>query len=200
MTAPSIAVVDYRAGNLTSVIKGLTAAGSRPFVTADPTAAAGADAVVVPGVGHFAATAAVSEAMRDALRTAVAAGKPLLGVCLGLQFLFDGSEEAREVAGLGLLAGRCYLLQGDVKVPHVGWNTLERRRDSPVLDGVAGEAYVYYTHSYAAPLGDATVASTTHGSTFAGVVERGRVFGVQFHPEKSGEDGLRILRNFVALC
>ena len=200
MTGPSIAVVDYRAGNLTSVMKGLTAAGARPFVTDDAGEAAGADAIVVPGVGHFAATAAISAGMRDTLRTAAGAGTPLLGVCLGLQFLFDGSDEAPETPGLGLLPGQCYLLHGRVKIPHVGWNTLERRRESPILEGVPDAAYVYYTHSYAAPLDEATVASTSHGSAFAGVVERGRVFGVQFHPEKSGEDGVRILRNFVAQC
>jgi glutamine amidotransferase len=197
---PSIAVVDYGAGNLTSVLKGLSAAGAHAFVTVAPTQLAAADGVIIPGVGHFGATAAISSAMRDALTEAVAHGCPLLGICLGLQFLFDGSEEAPGVRGLGLVKGQCYLLHGDVKVPHVGWNTLERQRESPVIAGVPATAYVYYTHSYAAPVTAATVASTTHGSPFAGVVDNGRVFGVQFHPEKSGEDGMRILRNFVAQC
>jgi len=195
-----VAVVDYKAGNLTSLLKGLTAAGTSPFVTCDPSEVGLADAVVVPGVGNFAATTAIDVRMRDAIGGAVSRGRPLLGICLGLQFLFDSSEEAPEVRGLGLLAGRCSLLHGDVKVPHVGWNTLEARRDSRILDGVNERAYVYFTHSYAAPITDACVATTVHGSAFAAVVDSGRIFGVQFHPEKSGEDGMRILRNFVALC
>ena len=197
---PPIAVVDYRAGNLTSLMKGLSAAGADPFVTRAPNALLRARGVVVPGVGHFAATRAIDDSLHDALSEAVAHGYPLFGICLGLQFLFEGSEEAPEVRGLGLLTGTCTLLRGDLKVPHVGWNTLERTRDSALLQGIGGGAYAYFTHSYAAPVTDACVARTTYGSTFASVVESGRVSGVQFHPEKSGEDGMRILRNFVALC
>jgi glutamine amidotransferase len=197
---PSIAVVDYRAGNLTSLLKGLTAAGADPFVTNDARALSGADASIVPGVGNIAATTAIGDDMRDALLSAVAQRRPLLGICLGLQFLFEGSEEAPEVRGLALLPGRCALLRGDVKVPHVGWNTLTRLRDSRILDGLGAAPCVYFTHSYAAPIGPAAVASTTHGMPFAAVVEQETVFGVQFHPEKSGEDGMRILRNFVAQC
>jgi len=203
VTRPSIAVVDYGAGNLTSVLKGLTAAGGEPFVARDPREVSTANAIVVPGVGNFAATGAIAEQMRDSLTRAVVDGSPLLGICLGLQFLFEGSEEAPGVRGLGLLEGQCSLLHGDVKVPHVGWNTLDPRRESPIMAGVPAASYVYYTHSYAAPVTAATVASTTHGLPFAAVVDNGpggRVFGVQFHPEKSGEDGMRILRNFVALC
>ena len=198
---PSVAVVDYRAGNLTSLLKGLSAAGAHAFVSSDPEAIRGAAGIVVPGVGHFAATAAIDEGLRAAIVEGAGHDRPLLGICLGLQFLFDGSEEAPDARGLGLLSGRCTFLRGDVKVPHVGWNTLERKRDSALLVGVDSGAYVYFTHSYAAPITDACVASTAHGADFAAIVDDGRrVFGVQFHPEKSGEDGMRILRNFVALC
>ena len=199
-TAMRIALIDYRAGNLTSVRKALATAGADFFT---PDAAAGlrdADAVIVPGVGHFKATANLDSAWRDTIRDLVARGRPLLGICLGLQWLFERSEEAPELPGLGLLAGQCHFLQADaLKVPHVGWNTLAKQRDSRALSGVADQTYAYFTHSYVAPVTEACVATTTHGETFAAVVEQDHVMGVQFHPEKSSDTGLAILRNFLAL-
>jgi glutamine amidotransferase len=197
---PVLAVVDYRAGNLTSVLKGLRAAGADPIVVRRAEALGAANAVVVPGVGHFGATAAIEGAMRDAITDAVARGCPLLGICLGMQYLFEGSTEAPAVRGLGLLAGECALLPQTEKVPHVGWNDLRFVRPSRLLENVPDGSLVYFTHSYAAPITDACVAQTDYSTRFAAMVERGSLFGVQFHPEKSGEAGLRILRNFVALC
>ncbi len=204
-----IALIDYKAGNLTSVRKALTAVGAELFTPAAPEDLDRATATIVPGVGHFNATAALDDAWHRVLRGRVEAGMPLLGICLGLQFLFEGSTEAPDVPGLGLLPGRCVLLAPDsgdssafpCKVPHVGWNALERN-DTPsrLLDGVPSGAQAYFTHSYVAPESDATVAWTTHGVRFPSVVERGRVFGAQFHPEKSGDVGLRMLRNFIAIA
>lgn len=199
-----IALVDYGAGNLTSVRKGFAASGADLFTPSTPPELAGASGIVVPGVGHFAATAALDDNWRAAIRSSVDAGTPLFGICLGMQWLFDGSEEAPALAGLGMLRGTCARLQpgeaDTVKIPHVGWNTLDMVGSSPLIDGVEPESYVYFTHSYAAPVTPASVATSTHGQTFAAIVSAGRVFGVQFHPEKSSKAGLRILRNFVAIC
>jgi glutamine amidotransferase len=196
-----IALIDYRAGNLTSVRKALSVTGAEFFTPAAPGDLAAADALIVPGVGHFKATANLDAGWRDTIRDLVAAGRPLLGICLGLQWLFERSEEAPDLPGLGLLAGECHFLQADgLKVPHVGWNTLEQRRDSRALGGVPDATYAYFTHSYAAPVTAACVATTTHGETFAAVVEQDHVMGVQFHPEKSSDTGLAILRNFLALA
>jgi glutamine amidotransferase len=193
-----IALVDYGAGNLTSVIKGFEATGASVRLISTPAEIGEAQALVVPGVGHFAATDSLGGAWRTAVHDAIADGLPLLGICLGLQWLFEGSDEAPETPGLGLLPGRCFRLTGEVKVPHVGWNTLDRTgRRSRLLEGVPPSASAYFTHSFAAPISDDTVATTTHGVTFASAVERGRTFGVQFHPEKSGTTGLRILANFL---
>jgi glutamine amidotransferase len=193
-----LALVDYGAGNLTSVVKGLRAVGADVEPVSAPAAVAGAAGIVIPGVGHFSATATLGAEWRAAVRQAIDRGVPLLGICLGLQWLFEGSDEAPGQPGLGLMAGRCFRLSGDVKVPHVGWNTLQPA-DRPVriLGGVAPDASAYFTHSYAAPIGPDTAARTTHGVPFAAVVERGLVFGVQFHPEKSGPTGLRVLSNFL---
>lgn len=191
-----VALIDYGAGNLTSVTKALSRAGltpERPRLARDIRDAA---AVVVPGVGHFAATAPLQGSFHLAILDHIQSGKPLLGICLGLQWLFEGSEEAPDTPGLGLFPGRCFRLRGDVKVPHVGWNTIEPVGESRLLGGL-GRAHVYFTHSYAAPVTDGCSAVTTHGLRFASVVERGNVFGVQWHPEKSGEAGLALLRNFA---
>jgi glutamine amidotransferase len=198
-----IALVDYGAGNLTSVRKALHALGA-PFMTPEaPEQCAGVSGLIVPGVGHFAATARLTGPWRDALRGAAERGTPLLGICVGMQWLFDGSDEAPEVPGIGLLRGRVRRLQGDaaqrLKVPHVGWNAIETA-PARILAGLEQGAYVYFTHSYAAPVTDDCVGATTHGEQFAAVVERGNVFGVQFHPEKSSDAGLRILRNFLEVC
>jgi glutamine amidotransferase len=199
VTAP-IALIDYGAGNLTSVRKGLVAAGADVFTPDAPRDLARAAAIVVPGVGHFGATAALTDPWRTAMHDAVLGRRPLLGICLGLQWLFEGSDEAPQVPGLGVLRGRCTRLTGTEKVPHVGWNTLTFRRQSTLLRGLRDGSYAYFTHSYAAPIGRECVSVTASGCEFASVVEHDRIFGVQFHPEKSGQDGIRLLENFVAIA
>jgi glutamine amidotransferase len=199
-----IALIDYGAGNLTSVRKALTSLGASFATPATPGELPRFSALIVPGVGHFAATAALVGPWRDAIASAVRSGTPLLGICLGMQWLFEGSDEAPEVAGLGVLPGRVARLQGNaeerVKIPHVGWNALNIEPRSRILAGLEPGAHVYFTHSYAAPVTTDCVASTTHAAPFSSVVERGSVFGVQFHPEKSSEAGLRILRNFMEVA
>lgn len=195
-----IALIDYGAGNLTSVRKGFKAAGADLFTPAVPSDLAQAAGIVVPGVGNFAATSALQGPWTEAIRHAVGRGVPLLGICLGMQWLFDGSDEAPGIRGLGAIAGTCSRLpqQGALKVPHVGWNSLHAPRPSRLLDGVDERTQVYFTHSYAAPVTPETAATCEHGAVFAAAVETGGVFGVQFHPEKSSDAGICILRNFVA--
>jgi glutamine amidotransferase len=200
-----IALIDYGAGNLTSVRKALSALGATFTTPGTPAACATASGLIVPGVGNFAATAALEGEWRRAIEDAVRRGTPLLGICLGMQWLFDGSDEAPEVPGLGILPGRITRLCGNpadrVKVPHVGWNALAlSRAGTRILSGIPDGAQVYFTHSYAAPVTPDCAAVTTHAQPFASVVERGTVSGVQFHPEKSGDAGLHILRNFLDLC
>ena len=193
-----IALIDYGAGNLASVRKAFAALGVEVRVARAPADVQHASAIVVPGVGHFGATAALGDDWRRAVRARLDAGRPLLGICLGMQWLFEGSAEAPDAPGLGVLPGVCRPLTGPVKVPHVGWNGLHRTRPSWILDAVDEGAHAYFTHGYAAPDTQATVAVTTHGECFASVVETDLIAGVQCHPEKSGDVGLQVLRNFLA--
>jgi imidazole glycerol-phosphate synthase subunit HisH len=199
-----IALIDYRAGNLTSVKKALATVGADLYVPAAPEDLADAAGIIVPGVGHFGATRALDAPWIDAILARIGEGRPLLGICLGMQWLFEGSDEAPDLPGLGLLSGRCYRLGtngGGVKVPHVGWNSLAiERGETTIIEGVESGAQVYFTHSYVAPITGDSAAITEHGEPFASVVQRGYIAGVQFHPEKSGDVGLRILRNFVELA
>ena len=192
-----IALIDYGAGNLTSVRKALAAAGAEFRTPETPNDLTGASGIIIPGVGHFGATRGITAEWREAILASVARQTPLLGICLGLQYLFEGSDEAPDVPGLALLKGRCRVLPPTVKVPHVGWNALSTRQRSTILHGTRDGTQVYFTHSYAPPITRAAVATTEHGVRFASVVEHGRVYGVQFHPEKSGDAGLHVLRSFV---
>ena len=194
-----VALIDYRAGNLTSVRKGFAAIGASLYTPETPSDLAKGAAIVVPGVGHFGATRFLDRPWQQAITSAVANGTPLLGICLGLQWLFEGSDESPDLNGLGAMSGQCFKLPPPVKVPHVGWNSLDIVRPSALLDGIAAGTQVYFTHSFAAPVTPDTLASTTHGKAFAAAVQRDRVCGVQFHPEKSGDAGLQILRNFLGL-
>jgi glutamine amidotransferase len=195
-----IALIDYHAGNLTSVRKAFAALDAELFTPASPDEIGDAAAIVVPGVGHFGATRALGLDWIEAILARVGEGRPLLGICLGMQWLFEGSEEAPELPGLGLLGGQCYRLRAqNVKIPHVGWNSLDIQRDSSIVEDVQPGSQVYFTHSFVAPVTGDTVAVTEHGEPFAAVVQRGHVAGVQFHPEKSGDVGLQVLRNFLNL-
>jgi glutamine amidotransferase len=199
-TTHDIAVVDYRAGNLTSVVKALHALDADLVVTSDPDVVSNASKVVLPGVGHFAATQFLEgRGLSAAIRSRVAEGAPFLGICVGLQWLFEGSTEAPEVAGAGLLAGHCERFVTTDKVPHVGWNSLTVRSESRLMKGIANESYAYFTHSYRAAENKDTVAVTDYGGPFSAAVESENIMGVQFHPEKSGAVGLTILKNFLDL-
>jgi glutamine amidotransferase len=199
-----IAVVDYGAGNLVSIEQALAAAGANVVLARRAAALEEADGVVVPGVG--AAGAAMARMRRrgldDPIRKWIAAGRPFLGICLGLQLLFEGSDEDGARA-LGVLPGRTALLAGAPRLPHIGWNQVERVGTHPLFAGIAVDADFYFVHSYAAvPAPGAermVLAHTAHGERFVSAVAQGSVAGVQFHPERSGRDGLRLLANFVGL-
>jgi imidazole glycerol-phosphate synthase subunit HisH len=195
-----IAIVDYGAGNLNSVKKAFDHLGAEVAVTDRPDSVAAADKVVFPGVGHFFSLQALErKGLREALLKTASSGKPLLGICLGMQWLFEGSQESPEIAGAGIFSGNCELFPRSVKSPHVGWNSLRVQEGSRLLKGIAQDSFVYYTHSFYAPMVTATMATSEYGLQFTAAVERANVFGVQFHPEKSGDVGLAILKNFCEL-
>ena len=202
-----VVVVDYGLGNLRSATRGLERAGASVEITADTARIADADGVVLPGVGAFSEGMENADPLRADLLEVAESGTPLFGICLGMQMLLTESEEAEragqgEVRGLDLVPGRNVRFRSG-KVPHMGWNRLDVQREHPLVEGVDG-GYAYFVHSYYAEPDDdaAVVATTEYGVDFPSVVadDSGTVFGTQFHPEKSGEVGLRILRNFVELC
>jgi len=196
-----IAIVDYGIGNLGSVTKGFRRAGAEVELTGDPALLRRADALVLPGDGAFGATMAEIEGrgLVPLLREAVAAGTPLIGICIGMQLLFEESEEHGRHLGLGFLPGRVRRFDDSLTVPHMGWNSLRARRAHPLLDGVADGAHVYFVHSYYCEAQeDVVIATSDYGRDFAAIVGRGSVLGLQFHPEKSQAVGQKLVANFVA--
>jgi len=198
-----ITIIDYGMGNLRSVQKAFERVGAQAVVINNPEALQDADALVLPGVGAFgdAMTNLRAAGLVGPILSAVGEGKPLLGICLGMQLLFEESEEMGCHQGLGLLPGRVRRFAEGLKVPHIGWNQIHIRRPCPLLTGVRDGSFAYFVHSYYADPAEEeiVVAVTDYGPGFASVVAQGRVFGIQFHPEKSQDVGLRILRNFVSL-
>ena len=208
-----IAVVDYHKGNLKSVERGLVSVGADARITDDPEVIKHAVGIVLPGVGAYADAAGAMRELgqMDLLRERIATGIPLLGICLGLHLMFAAGEEhaqGKPTPGLGVIPGIVGALpatdeEGNAyKIPHVGWNSIEiEKKGSPLLKGIENGEYFYFTHSYVAPDSFATIATTTHSITFPSVVQwRNSCFGVQFHPEKSSDAGLKLLRNFAELC
>ncbi|HVX21198.1 MAG TPA: imidazole glycerol phosphate synthase subunit HisH [Acidimicrobiales bacterium] len=203
VTGGLIAVLDYGIGNLRSAEKALQHLGAPARLVADPDEVAGAAGVVLPGVGAFGPCAAALEAsgLAGPARAAVEAGVPFLGICVGFQLLYDGSDESPGARGLGVFAGTVRRLPDGVKRPQMQWNRLDRTgARSGLLAGLGPEPWMYFVHSYAADVGPETVATCDYGGPVAAAAERGNVWGVQFHPEKSGADGLALLGNFVARC
>ena len=199
------AIIDYGAGNLQSVEKALRHIGCDCQVTADPAALLASKAAVLPGVGAFgdAMKSLRARGLEEPIRAFIASGKPFLGICLGLQLLFESSEESPGVAGLGLLKGKILRLPAEsgLKIPHIGWNSLTIRKSGGLFAGVEGEPYVYFVHSYYLKAEDPSLVSaqTRYGVLIDAAVQRGALHAVQFHPEKSGRTGLAMLKNFAAL-
>jgi imidazole glycerol-phosphate synthase subunit HisH len=196
-----VTVIDYKAGNLTSVLKALRHLGAETVVTdGDLSLVESAERIVLPGVGHFAATERLdSTGLTGAIRAAVGRGVPFLGICVGMQWLYAGSTEEPNRPGLGQIAGSCTrFAESTEKVPHVGWNSLEVKPSSRLLAAVEPGEFVYFTHSYKGPVTSDTAATSFYIEPFAAAVERDNVMGVQFHPEKSGATGLKILTNFLS--
>jgi len=192
-----IAIVDYGAGNLNSVKKAFDHLGANVVVTDQSPILNAADKIVLPGVGHFSSLRALDRSgLRETLLQAISMEKSFLGICLGMQWLFDGSEECGEVAGAGIFCGKCRQFPSSVKSPHVGWNSLTIQQGSQLLRGITQDSFVYYTHSFHAPVLAAASAASEYGLQFTAAIERRNIFGVQFHPEKSGDVGLAILKNF----
>ncbi len=198
MSRGKTVVIDYQAGNLNSVCKALRVLEADVVVTTDAADLRDAARIVLPGVGHFSSTGCLlSSGIGDALKERVAEGVPFLGICVGLQWLFDGSTEALDTPGLGIFPSLCDRFPADVKSPHVGWNSLETIGESRLLEGLPPSPYVYFTHSYRATKMNATTAVTNYGGEFSAVIEQENWMAVQFHPEKSGAVGRKILENFL---
>lgn len=200
--SPSVAVVDYGIGNLFSAVQGIARAGASSELTADPSRIAEADGVVLPGVGHFGScmNAIRSVGLEAVVKEVAASGTPFLAICVGMQMLYDSSEEAPDVAGLGILSGKVIRLRGDVKLPHMQWNQIEVARSAkphvPMLEGLDG-SWMYFVHSYAPDDEARTVAVCRYPTPVTAAVAEGNIWATQFHPEKSGPDGQRLLENFV---
>jgi glutamine amidotransferase len=195
-----ISVIDYGVGNLFSMQNALRKTGAMVEIVKTSSEILAADGVVLPGVGNFGAAALKLNPLADAVREAAENGVPLLGSCLGMQLLFDGSEEG-EGLGLGLLNGWIKEFSGELKTPHMGWNTIKATRDSPLLEGIPDGSYFYYVHSFYPEPVDApdTLAETIYGERFTSLVERDNIYGAQFHPEKSGKSGAALLSNFLGI-
>ena len=197
-----VIVIDYGAGNVTSVERALRKSGAEVLTTNRPEEIRSANCLILPGVGHCAALIGALDAqgLRNPLLECIANGTPFLGICLGLQALYESSEEAPGFVGLGLFKGRVSKLPQNIKLPHMGWNQVHASRSSALLANISPQAYFYFAHSYAAPdAGPEKAAVTAHGRNFTAVAEQNNIFGVQFHPEKSGAPGAQLLNNFLWL-
>lgn len=199
----TVTIIDYGAGNVPSVERALQRLGAASQRTASPDSISKAEALLLPGVGHYAALirALDDRGLRAQLIAAIQRGIPFLGICLGLQVLFESSEEAPELRGLNLIPGKVRALPANVKLPHMGWNQLRAKLESRLLAGIGPEAFFYFAHSYAALDSNGTASATcTHGAPFTAVIEKQNICAVQFHPEKSGEAGARVLQNFLRIA
>lgn len=197
-----IAIIDYGAGNLRSVANTLEEVGADYRVLTSPEGLETFDKVILPGVGHFGQMLRALDArgLRAPVLERAAAGVPLLGICIGLQCMFDGSEEAPDQKGLSLFTGTVTRFPQHARVPHMGWNSLDRVKECRLLDRLDEHPYVYFAHSYYAPVCEATVATCTYENPYTAVLQRNNIYAVQFHPEKSGPVGIQVMRNFVELC